>query len=207
MKPASLFAVGACGGALVAFLFLALDSSQSLLPSAGPSTGPALPDNVSPPAARESTALPASDSPEAALAAARELPAYSRLALVSAAASEWAFIDPAGFFAYAEAADSIDDLIAGLEVLIATDPERVFAIAARYYGPANPQIEALYLHAIRGMAGRDPVGTIARLQPLATGAQRDPILASIAEAYAAIDANAALSWAMSVVPPSTDALG
>lgn len=64
----------------------------------------------------------ARQDPEAALAAADELPANSRSAYLSAAVSEWAFVDPVGFFAHAEAADSIDELIAGLEVLIATDP-------------------------------------------------------------------------------------
>jgi hypothetical protein len=148
----------------------------------------------------------ARQDPEAALAAAAEVPAASRSDYLDAVAREWAFVDPAGFFAYAEAANSIDELIDGLEVLIATDPQRVFEIAARFNAPAQPDIEALYLHAVRGMAGRDPAGTIARLQFIATGAQRDPILVSIAEAYSAIDAKAALAWAMSVVPPSPDAL-
>ena len=243
MRPATLLALGACGGALAAFVFIALAASRTVSTPSATLSDTGLEPNARPQAVLDSAtqraAERAAESPDAALrealalesdamrttaaaqvarvwarqdaraalAAAEQLPADYRAAFLSAAASEWAFVDPVGFFTYAEAAASIDALIAGLELLIATDPERVFEIAGRFNGPNRPEIEALYLHAIRGMAGRDPVGTAARLQAVATGEQRDPILASIAEAYAVIDADAAFVWAMSVMPPSMDALG
>lgn len=237
MKSATLFAVGTCCGALAAFVYTALVPVQrdtlsaersadraSVADAANARTGVAIPGRDVPDGAlREALAVEPSvlrtsavarvaevwarRDPEAALAAALELPADARAAYVSAVASEWAFFDPPGFFAYAEAAESINDLIGGLEVLIATDPERVWAIAAGFNGPGTAEVNALYLHAVRGMAGRDPYGAIVRLEAVATGPQRDPILASIAEAYAAVDADAALGWALSIMPSSPDALG
>jgi hypothetical protein len=66
-------------------------------------------------------------------------------------------------------------------------------------------VDELYLSAVRAMAGRDPAGTIARFQALATGQRRDLILSSIAEGYAHRDPDAALTWVLSLQPLSPDA--
>jgi hypothetical protein len=208
MKQIMLFAVGTCLGVIAAVLYVAVYSGP-----ADWSSTESWPDRTTLPANIDSSrsavdswvrggALPDDTLREVLATGSGEL----RDGDVSAAASEWAFFDPAGFFAHAEAADSIDDLIAGLKILIATDPERVWTIAARFNGPDTPAVNELYLHAVRGMAGRDPYGTIARLEGIATGSQRGAILASIAQGFATIDADAALAWAMGVVPASMDAL-
>jgi hypothetical protein len=140
--------------------------------------------------------------PLAALDRAAMLPPQDRAAFAAAVAQEWAFVDPSGFFAFAESAVSIDHLVDGLELLIATDPEHVLRIAAGHRGAGNTSIDALHLAAVRGMTSRDPPGAIARLEPAAAGRMREPILTSIAEAYAALDMEAALAWAVSLDPPS-----
>ncbi len=208
MKQTMLFVVGTCLGAVATVLYLAVYSGPSVWPSADSwSDRAGFQDNADSTRSALDSWVRGGDTPDDTL---REVlatgPGALRESHVSAAASEWAFFDPAGFFAHAESADSIDDLIAGLKVLIATDPERVLTIAARFNGPDTPAINELYLHAVRGMAGRDPYGTIARLEGLATGPQRGAILGSIAQGFATFDADAALAWAMAVVPASAEAL-
>ncbi len=144
--------------------------------------------------------------PRAALAQAASLPEALRAGFESAVAREWAFIDPAGFLAYAETEGSIERLLAGLDVLLATDPERVFAIAARGLMSGSFAVETLYLNAVRAIVERDPSAAITRLLPLATGRQRDRVLRTIAQTYAATNADAAFAWAASLSPQSLEAV-
>ncbi len=157
-------------------------------------------------AVRQIARVWARQDPRLALAQAAALPAEVRTLFESVVATEWAFIDPAGFFAYAEVAASIDHLVQGLYVLIATDPERVWQIAGSHPQLGNEAVATLYLSAVRGMVNRDPRGAITRLEPLATGRQRGPMLNAIAIAYADMDIDAALAWAVSIEPSSADAV-
>lgn len=131
--------------------------------------------------------------PEAALAEARRLPEAAKVIFQSAVAREWAFVNPDGFFAYAEAASAIDELIAGLTLLIATDPDRVRRIASRAQGPRTASVQDLELEAIRGMVYRDPTGATARLAAIPTS-DPTPILSAAMEAYADLDPEGALRW-------------
>lgn len=198
MKLLTRFTIGLGGGTLLALLYQTTASDRPLRAPADAFSDLAI---SGPAPLREGVDVQTSS---ASRAAADGLAAEYAASFASFA--DWAFFDPAGFFTHAEGADSIDELIAGLEVLIATDPGRVMEIAARFQGKGSSDIDALYLHAIKGMVGRDPYGAIVRLQGVAAGPQRDPILAAIGEAYASIDADAALRWAASVLPPAPDAL-
>jgi hypothetical protein len=205
MKPLARFAFGTGGGALLALLYHTMAADRPLSATADSFFDLAVggPD----PVVSERVGV---RTPSATIAAADRLPAAdgipAEFRASFASVDDWAFFDPAGFFAHAEAATSIDQLIEGLEVLIATDPARVMEIAARFQGKGSRDIDELYLHAIKGMVGRDRYAAVIRLQGVAAGPQRDPILAAISEAYASIDADAALQWAASLVPPAPGAL-
>jgi len=189
MKPMTQLGLGVCGGALATLLFHTAYLLQPTEPSAS-----VLPVRIEPSTSTGSFPGQVDNQPTGEpLAMAGDLPA-----------GDWAFLDPVGFFDYAERTASIDDLIAGLEVLIAIDPERVFELVSRFNSAGSAEINELYLHAIRGMAGRDPLAAIARLQGIADGPQRDPILAAIAQGYSTVDPDAALQWAASILPPSPD---
>lgn len=188
MKPFAQISIGACTGALAAFVWFMAHPNEPQTQSTHPAA-----DDVSERAT-------GSAGPEVVEA----LPPEAEQEYASA--SEWAFIDPEGFLGHAGSAASIAPLVGGLNELIAVDPERVWTIVAPFNGKGSDEIDALYLKAIRGMVGRDPPGAIARLQNVAAGPQRDPVLAAIAEAYAAFDADGALAWTMSIQPASAEAL-
>jgi hypothetical protein len=132
--------------------------------------------------------------PQAALAEAKWLPESLTAIFQSAVSREWAFVNPDGFFAYAEAASSIDELISGLTLLIATDPDRVRKIASQAQAPRTVSVQNLELEAVRGMVYREPAGAIARLAAISTGSDRTPILSAAMEAYADLDPEAAFRW-------------
>jgi hypothetical protein len=190
MKPLTQLGIGVCGGALAALLYHTY-SISSFAPSAfAPEVlaSESISRNLVPARAGSSP----TDAPRATNDAAR--------------ASDSALLDPTSFFENAERASEIDELLAGLEILIAVDPARVFDIVSKFNSRGNAQIDALYLRAITGMASRDPRTAIARLQGVANGPQRDPILVAIAAGYARVDPDATLQWATSVVPLSPDAV-
>ena len=117
------------------------------------------------------------------------------------AGAVWADIDPAAFLAHASGASSIDDLVEGLEILLASDPESVFEIASRFDPPRNSPAGALRADAVRALVERDPQSALARLEPMPQGFDRDALLRAAGDAYARLDPDAAIAWVRSLDPP------
>lgn len=146
----------------------------------------------------------AAQDPLSALAQADILPEDLARTFRSGVVSEWARLDAGGYLAYLESTPSPTlEVIAGISILTATDPQRLIDIAGSLSGDLG---RSLMSTALRSLAESDPNAAMERLSAVPPGQERNTLVLAIGSALARQDADAALEWVRNLSPPSPDAL-
>src|SRR5690606_2038852 len=87
--------------------------------------------------------------------------------------------------------------------LVLGDPDGVLGRLDDFSGSMRRDLERA---ALLALAETDAIGTLARLDSIPPGRDRDELMEAVAETYGRQDPNAALAWAASMSPPSQDLL-
>lgn len=116
----------------------------------------------------------------------------------------WATTDPDGAIAYIETAETPEISLgpAAFRALASSAPERLLLVAEKFAPATRTNAQAAALEAL---ATLDPATAYRRASSLPTG-DADMLIRNIADRYAEVDPNAALSWALSLQPRSLVAL-
>ena len=141
------------------------------------------------------------DNPIAAFDHAAVLPPELQDAYLTAVASEWARLDTDGFLEFAATQSTLDRLLGGLSLALASSPAGVFEIAV-----SSPPINLgtmgpLDAAALSALAERDIDEAIERVEELAGGPRQQRLWVAIAEVYGRKNPEEALAWARSLDPP------
>ena len=136
--------------------------------------------------------------PEMALLAATTLPLELVAEFNASVASEWANLDSAAFLEFAEQTADLDALVAGLELLIATDPERIYEIADRLTSASDFAVATL-MHdvqrdALHAVADRDSTTAMRLIDPWLSRIDSSPLPQEVITRFARSDPDAALAW-------------
>lgn len=136
--------------------------------------------------------------PQAALAGASLLPPELRDDYNASVASEWANLDAQAFLGFAEQTASIEALAAGLEVLVATDPGRVYEVSGRLTGVSATSV-ATHMHdvqraALLALTDRDPEAAMLLIEPWLSRIDMSPLPQEVVTRFARANPDAALAW-------------
>ena len=143
----------------------------------------------------------ASTDPEAALAMASTLPSILRVDYRAIVSREWANLDPDGFLRFAESAPDREALLAGLELLIASEPVRVFEIVGRL-GHGESYWTVMQFATAAAMAEQDVTLALQAHDSAPRGMASDAFLSATLTSFGHKDPDAALAWLESFDSPS-----
>ncbi len=166
----------------------------------------AVPAAAAGPAMAESLARLAEGSPADALARARTIAdPNARMAAVYRVLSSWAQRDPRAVVDYLASLDPPSRReVSGVWMQIASSaPDLALAHVDAIAAEQRPAVEQV---ALQALAQHDPLAAFARLAQMPRGFERQQLVQSIGQSYAARDADAALAWARSLQPPEPGAL-
>jgi hypothetical protein len=143
----------------------------------------------------------AAADPESALAMASTLPSMLRVDYLEAVSREWANLDPDGFLRHAESGADREALLGGLELLIASEPFRVFGIVSDLArGPSN--WTQMQMAAATAMAEQNVMLALQTLETAPRGIYSDSLLSWVLHVHGRKDPDAALAWLESLDSPS-----
>jgi hypothetical protein len=146
----------------------------------------------------------AGQEPLGALGQAAVLPADARSMYLNAVSAEWARLDPTSLIAYIESgAVNPEDVRGGIQWLVAVDPQTVLRIANGMQGMTG---RSLRMSAVSEMAAQDPASAIAQVDAMPPSQDRSMLQQQVASRFAMSDPRAALEWAQSLQPRSTDVI-
>lgn len=136
--------------------------------------------------------------PEAALIGASALPTELVADYNASVASEWANLDAQSFLNFAERTSEIQALVEGLDVLIATDPARVYELASRLTSVTDisvaTQMHPVQRAALHALADRDPAEAMRLIAPLLPKIDMTIVAQEVVTRFARSDPDAALAW-------------
>lgn len=143
-------------------------------------------------------ALWARSDPEAALRQAYRLPPVLKADFEASVSSEWANLNAAQFLTHAASVADPAPLMAGLRLLIATDPARVLAIASRLPretdNVASGGLNALERAALSALAVRDSAAAFRYAEPMLPSINLNLVVQDVVTRFARTDPDAAVAW-------------
>jgi hypothetical protein len=130
---------------------------------------------------------------------ARFLPDDLRRNYQASIASEWSLLDPVEYLNFVRTGSPAPELLIGIPVAAAADPQGALATADTMAGPVAVRLRAAALQALAETG--DPLTVIARIDAMGPDPTGNEILEVIARSFARSDPDAALAWAETRASP------